>query len=382
MSVLEEDEEHLRACLDSCLGQITPGPIPVEAITGAGRRIRRRRAGTMAGTGGLIALAVASGLFALVPTHTGGTHPTDGKRALSIEVDSLAHDQAAALIGSGTVGSIPWHVGIDPASGGTYMTSIGSSPASPSGLVTELPSHLDGPLGELISTSQDPYPNRDGSFYLGYGIVPNTVGKLVFAYANGESVTVPAVPWHGKSVVAYAGTSSLHISQVTVYDTAGHEVGYSIPFNGWSEPMMVSWYAPGQVPTERTASKTISGTTGNVHWSITLDTGPFGTCVSQDVPPLDSGTVDCQPPGIPSTHAIGDTVQYTGGTTLPPVVRGAVNPKVTQIKVVLANGTTVVLPVTEVGELKMVASVLPLGTVIKTIASYDSTGNMLAQQQE
>jgi hypothetical protein len=381
MSVWEEEEERLRERLDSCLGEITPGPIPMEAITGAGRRIRRRHAWAVAGTGGLVAVAVASGLFVFLPADT-GTHAANGGAARSVEVNSLSHDQAAGLIGSGTVGSIPWHVGIDPASGGTYMESIGGRSASASGLVIELSSDLNGPLGSLIVSSQGPYPNLDGSFYVGYGIVPNTVGKLVFDYPNGESVTVPVVPWHNKPFVAYAGTSNLPVSRVTAYDTAGREMGYSIPFNGWSEPMMVSWYTPGQVPTEPTATKTISGTSGSTHWSITLDTGPFGTCVTENVPPLVSGSGKCQPPGVPAANAIGDTVEYTGGATLPPIVRGVVDSKVAQVKAVLTNGTTVLLPLSEVGGLKMVASVLPLGTTIKTIASYDSAGKMLAQQQE
>lgn len=380
--VVDEEEQRLRERLDACLSEIAPGPIPVDAVVGAGRRIRRRRGWASGGIGASAAVVVAGALLVALPGHGLPTSAGNARHTHSVEVNSSAHDQASALIGSGTVDGMPWQVGLDPASGGTYMQSVDGAPPSVAGLIADLPTNAAGPLGALAITGESSYANLGEGFYLAYGLVPSTVGKFVFDYPNGESVTVPAVSWHGREFVAFAGTSALPIARVTVYDGAGQETGYSIPFNDLAEPVIASWYRPGQVPTEPTATKTVSGITSGIAWSITLDTGPFGICVIRRLPPRSSETSSCGQPVVPAANTIADALQFVGNSTLPPIIEDAINPEVASVEVTLTNGSTVRLPVWNVGAVKLVADVLPLGTTIETITSFDQAGKVLARQQQ
>ena len=380
--VAEEEEQRLRERLDACLTEIAPGPIPLDAVLSAGRRIRRKRAWTSGGLAATSAAAVAGCLLVVLPAHTPPASADNARHTHSVQVNSAAHDQALALIGSGTVDGIPWQVAMDPASGGTLMESVGGGPSSPSGLVNGMPTGTNGPLESLIISGESPYQNTDEGFYVGNGLVPSDVGKLVFDYPNGESVTVPVVSWHGKDLVAFAGTPSLPVSRVTVYDRTGRETGYSIPFNGLTQPVISSWYTPRQVPTEPTGAKTVSGTTSGIHWSITTDTGPFGICIIRQLPTGSGETSGCRQSVVPAANTIADVLQYAGGSTLPPILAGAVNPEVARVEVALTNGATVQLPVWSVGAVKMVAAVLPLGTRVETVTSYDRAGGILARQQQ
>lgn len=375
------DEQELRERLDAELGVITAGAVPMEAVIGQGRTIMRRRRQAWGGALGAVAAVTAASLLSTSVLH--GTQPTKPRplNKHSITVNSSAHDRANGLIGSGTIDGITWADSISTSSGhAEYMQSIGGAPSVTVGRLVDDGSEpkASAPLQDLVGESGSVDGPSGESVYFTYGSVPSDVASLVVDFADGESDVVPAVTVGAHRYVAFAGTTNVPVVRLIAYNDVGAELGYSIPFNNATLPIIESWYQPGEIPSLEQASATISGTLGTVHWSLRLDVGPFGDCATNSIPPLITGVIDCSAPAIPST---GDLGVVASGAGNPLVVAGALNPAVVRVVAVLADGTSVQLPLRHLDGTAFSGYVFPAGTQLRSLTSYDSAGKVLASEQ-
>lgn len=376
----ECDEQELRERLDAELGVITAGAAPMEAVIGAGRTMKRRRRQAWGGALGAVAAVTAASLLSTSVLH--GTQPTKPTplNKHSITVNSSAHDTAKGLIGSGTIDGITWADSISTSTGNAeYMQSIGGAPSSTAGRLVDDGSEptasaplrdLDGESGSVVGPSGE-------SVYFTYGSVPSDIASLVVDFADGESDVVPAVTVGAHRYVVFAGTANVPLLRLTAYNDVGAQLGYSIPFNNKALPIIESWYQPGEIPSLKQSTTTISGNAGSVHWELKLDVGPFGVCETYTVPPLITGTTGCTPPVIPSTDSLSPGT--ASGT--PMVIAGELNPAVARVVAVLADGTSVQLPLRHLDGMVFSGYVFPVGTQLRSLTSYDGAGKVLASEQ-
>jgi hypothetical protein len=389
VSVFEDDldEADLRQRLEADLGAVMPSVVPTEAILGQGKTIRhrhRQRQAWGAGTAGVTALTVAAGLLGhalLSPTPTAnGQHPPTRH---TVTVYSSAHDKATGMIGSGTVDGIAWTVAYQPGEVGGYLEHVGTGApdtANPDGYLgrTSGPQPtLANPLSEIAGSGETPYGNYPEGLYFYTAPVPRQVNRLVIAFTDGESATIPAVPAPVDRFVAFLVPQGLGMSRITVYLDSGAELGYSIPFNGNGYPLINSWYTPNQQPTIATGEQTMGGTSDGTAWKIRVWAGPFGICSSLTMPPVYTGDSACAPPAVPAPGSIGPIASTEGGTS-GLVVYAPVNPDVAKVVAVLHGGGSVTMPLAHVGGIGYYADVFPVGVTLSSIIAYDTAGHVLA----
>lgn len=375
------DEQELRERLDAELGVITAGAAPMEAVIGQGRTIKRRRRQAWGGALGTVAAVTVASLLSTSALHGAQPAKPAPPHKHSITVNSSAHDTANGLFGSGTIDGITWADSISTSSGeAQYMQSIDGATSTTIGRLVNDGSEptasaplqdLDGESGSVVGPSGE-------SVYFTYGTVPSDVASIVVDFADGESDIVPAIAVGAHRYVAFAGTADVPLLRLTAYNDVGAQLGYSIPFNNKTLPIIESWYQPSETASLKQSSTTISGELGTVRWALKFDVGPFGDCETDTVPPLITGTTGCTPPVIPSTDSLATILSATGS---PLAVAGALNPAVARVVAVLADGRSVQLPLRHLDGMVFSGYVFPAGTQLRSLTSYDDTGKVLAMEQ-
>jgi len=394
---MEEHEdgalERLRGGLDVELGALIPSPAPFESVLAQGRAIRRHRRRVWGGAVSAVALcAVAAGL--LVPgTLRGGRSgppPTTPASRDWISVSPSAYDEAHGLMGSGAVLGVAWSITsrADPLNAyfngkpmialEVHMTVDGKTTTANANMVPPTKNPLEDFL--WLDVGQD---TAAASMAVGFGVVAPGVGSIVAHYANGESVSYPAVEHGGERYVAVLAVATTTIDRLTVYGTDGAETGYEEPFtlanDGAPGTASGNWYAPNQTPALAPATVTLTGTMVDAPgsaWTLGVQAGGFGICMYPTAgEPF--GDVACIPPGS-QTSTKPLEVRELGDKDPATLVVGPLDPAVTRVVATLKGGQTVDMPIKTIDGLVMGADVFAPGKVVTGVTAYKANGGVFA----
>jgi hypothetical protein len=209
--------------------------------------------------------------------------------------------------------------------------------------------------------------NSRGAYTIAIGAVAATVTYLVATLTDGQQLKLIPVTSRGHRYVGYILPHGLRVASVAAYLGTGQEL-IAIPFTdpGIPIPQLVRWAPPGE-PEPRTATAEIgSGTVNGQHWSLTAYVGPWGTCVGGS-----QGRLCWAVTPFPGTGIVG-TLGDKG-----PYIFGSASASVAEVRVTLADGTSLVAPVKAVGGERLWAFALGTGQHLKRWTAYDAGGQQL-----
>ncbi len=350
------DEDVLQATLAEQIGRIAPGEPPVDDVVRKGRAARGRRRTAVAS--GLVVVGVGVALLGYQQVR-GPSHAGQGRHAVTL--DAPHRNATGDLVWSGSVNGKPWSATVDQSRGCAW--SWGACPGAFSTPVDPF---------ELSSTSDGIGPDK----YV--GTFRADTARVDVVLHDGEYLSLQPVDVNGQLVVLFATPHAFGMDSVTAFAADGTEIGYSIPFNQSNgTSMVVTWYPPGETPTQPEASGQIaSGTVDGHGWSLDVRIGPFGVCfLSTETGTGGSvacSTLDAPAPMSPSQTssdgANGLTWHYS-----------EVDNRVDHIDVMLSDGTTTRVTSTRLAGRSFVAYVFPPNIRVLSITSYDSEGHQLAK---
>jgi hypothetical protein len=351
------DEDVLRATLAEEFGRIAPAEPPVDDVLRRGRAARGRRHTAIAS--GAVVVAVGAALLgyqqARVPAPAG-----QGRHAAT--VDAPHRDATGEPVWSGSVNGKRWSATVDPRTG--CVLSFGSCPV-------EFPDPTDEPL-EFSSTSDSFEPDK----YI--AMLRADTARVEVVLRGGERLSLQPLEVGGKGLVLFETPHAFGMESVTAFAADGTELGYSIPFNQPdSTSMVVTWYRPGETPTQPEASGQVaSGTVDGHRWSVEVRIGPFGVCF------LSTGTGDgtgangaCNRLDAPAPMAPSSTSGSVGGETWH---YSEVDGRIDHIDAVLSDGTTTRVTPTRLAGRSFASYVLSPNIRVLSTTAYDSTGRQLA----
>lgn len=350
------DEDVLRARLAEEMGRIAPGEPPIDDVVRRGRAARGRRHTAIAS--GAVAVAVGAALLgyqqARVPAPAGqGRHP--------VTVDAPHRDATGKPVWSGSVNGKPWSATVDPHTG--CVLSFGSCPA-------EFPAPTD-PL-EFSASSDSFGPDK----YI--GMFRADTARVEVVLRGGENLSLQPLEVNGKRLVLFETPHAFGMESVSAFAADGTELGYSIPFNQPdSTSMTVTWYRPGETPTQPEASGRIaSGTVDGHNWSVEVRIGPFGVCFLSTGTVTGTGTdtacnrLDATPPMAPSSSSgtvDGTTWHYS-----------EVDGRIDHLDIALSDGTITRVTPTRLAGRSFASYVLSPNIRVLSTTAYDSAGRKLA----
>ncbi len=349
------DEDVVQARLVEEIGRIAPGEPPVDDVLRKGRAARSRRRTAIAS--GLAVLGV--GIALLSYQQVWHTAPA-GPKHRAVTVDPPHRNPHGDPVVSGTVNGTPWSATVDPSTG--CVPSFGSCPGN-------FPAPVD-PLS-LSSTSDGVGPDN----YI--GTLRSDTARIEVVLRDGEHLSLLPVDVKGQRVVLFATPHAFGMDSITAFAADGTEIGYSIPFNqpnGMS--MAVTWYLPGETPTQpRASGQVASGTVGGHRWSVDVMIGPFGVCFLSSE--IGSGTdVACTRLDAPAPMSPSSSSGSVNGLTWH---YSEVDSRIDHIDVALSDGTTTrVTPIRMAGRSLATYVLAPNIRVVST-TSYDSEGHQLAK---
>lgn len=350
---------NLRHDLDLALDAVAPSVPPTSAIKHAGKSIRIRRRVTVA-----VSLAVAIAVAAAAPGLARGLRPSPpiSKSPPKVSIGVITPQSPPGLIAKGTINGVPWQVRLSQLAGtgicvGTAQDQ-GAGCGTPGTVTKGEPAVLDG------------FTVGRHDFVL-YGSVGRRVTRLAFTLADGSVLTTRPVPYAGKRWLGLQLPKSLTIAQIAAYSSHGL-LATAVPFTPPSRfPVVQDWQRPGQ-PVPAVFAKTVgSGTLGGRPWSITIHAGPWGRCAVVRTPGgLNDG--DCWS----GTRTSGGIVQEDSHGQ-PGWWIGSASPQVSYLKILLAGGHVIRVPVVQVGHERLYGFVLGAGSRILRWSSYDHGGQRL-----
>jgi hypothetical protein len=275
--VMTEKEGQLRALLEPALDQLVPGPPPMAAIVGDGRRIRMRKRITLAvGLAAAVALVIAVTLTLpsvlsrrTVPPLTTHYHVTANPPGPHAPV---------GLVASGKVDGVPWSVRATIGGPGYYFTGVDAYVST--GTDGNLPGrYADGdPVEGFVASFESPTIQIEA--------VRADITLVQVMLTNGQLLRlrpVAAVGVGNASVVAFAVPDNRDVVRIEAFSKRG-EVGYTVPFSGHSWFEIGRWLQPDQPALPRPQIAVIgSGTAFGHSWRQLVSVGPWGWCGQGDV---------------------------------------------------------------------------------------------------
>jgi hypothetical protein len=321
-----------------------------------GRAVRGRRRSAVAT--GLVVLGVGVALLSYQQVR----HPAPAAPSPRAVTVAAPHRNAHGdLVLSGTVNGRPWSATVDPSTG--CVPSFGSCPGN-------FPAPVD-PLS-LSSTSDSVGPDN----YI--GTLRSDTARVEVVLRDGEHVSLLPVDVKGRRVVLFATPHAFGMDSITAFAPDGTEIGYSIPFNqpnGMS--MAVTWYLPGETPTQpRASGQVASGTVDGHSWSVDVMIGPFGVCFLSSE--TGSGTnVACSRLDAPAPMSPSSSSGSVGGLTWH---YSAVDSRIGHIDVALSDGTTTRVTPTRMAGWSLATYVVAPNVRVVSTTSYDSEGHQLAKE--
>ena len=351
------DEDVLRAKLAEEIGRIAPGEPPVDDVVRRGRSARSRRHTAIAS--GVVVVAVGAAVLgyqqARVPAPAG-----QGRRAVT--VDAPHRDATGEPVWSGSVNGKRWSATVDPTTG--CIPSFGTCPEGFS-------APTDEPL-EFSGSSDSFDPDK----YV--GTLRADTARVEVVLRGGERLSLQPMEVGGKGLVLFETPHAFGMESVSAFAADGTELGYSIPFNQPdSGSMVVTWYRPGETPTQPEASgRVATGTVDGHAWSVEVRIGPFGVCflstgtLAGPGPDAACNRLDAPPPMAPSS-----TSGTVNGTTWH---YSEVDGRVDHLDVALSDGTTIRVAPTRLAGRSFASYVLSPNIRVLSTTAYDSAGRQLA----
>lgn len=350
------DEDVLRARLAEEFGRIVPGQAPMDEVVRRGRVARGRR--HMAIASGAVVVAVAAALLgyqqARVPAPAG-----QGRHAAT--VDAPHRDATGGPVWSGSVNGKRWSATVDPHTG--CIPSFGTCPAG-------FPAPTDEPVE--FSASSDSF---DPDKYM--GILRADSARVEVVLRGGGRLSLQPMEMNGKRLVLFETPHAFGMESVSAFAADGTELGYSIPFNQPdSASMTVTWYRPGETPTQPEASGQIaSGTVDGHRWSVEVRIGPFGVCFLATGTGTGTGTdTACNRLDAPAPMAPSSTSGTVDGTRWH---YSEVDGRIDHLDVALSDGTTTRVTPTRLAGRSFASYVLSPNIRVLSTTAYDSTGHQL-----
>ena len=269
-----DDERELRARLGAALDELTPGPLPFNAVVRRGRAVAIRRRIAVAAVVGVIAAAVV-GTSAVL--YQPGTPPAPVTPAhYHVTVSPPGPGSPAGLIAGGLINGRHWQVtGRQADAGGPeicFQASTAWMSCRPGG--PPRASHTGDPAVLTYGIGASPMAV--------IGTVRSDVAYLRVALTNEQTLTLRPVAVFGHRYaryVAFEVPSSTAVTRLTAY-SARSELGYAIPFTAGGSVEVTRWLRPGEPALPKPASYLIgSGRLGGQPWSEHAYVGPWGVCI-------------------------------------------------------------------------------------------------------
>jgi len=353
------DEDVLQARLADEIGRIAPGEPPIDDVVRRGTTaIGRRRAAIASG---LVVVGLGAALFGYQPERVPAPA---GQGRPAVTVDAPHRNAAGDPVWSGSVNGEPWTATVDQSSG--CVMSFGICPGDFSA--------PDEPL-DLSASSDSVGPDK----YV--GTFRADTARIEVLLRDGERLTMEPVDVHGKRIVLFETPHAFGMKLVSAFAADGTEIAYSVPFN---EPnamsMAVTWYRPGDTPTQPEVSGQIaSGTVDGQSWSVDVRIGPFGVCF------LSTGTGAGTGAGTDAACSKLDASAPMSPSNSSGIVNGVtwhyseVDGRVDHIDVVLSDGTTTRVTPTRLAGRSFASYVVSPDVRVVSTTSYDSAGRQLAK---
>jgi hypothetical protein len=387
----ERWERDLRAGLGVLLDDdVRPGQPPVAAVLRKGRAMRvSQRLTVVAG------VVVATAAAVAVPALGGGGQP------------SAAGVGQAEVIAAGRIQGHPWRIVVDQKTGrlcageaGLRQSCVGlRSLEHLSGLASLSGASVPVQLRRPVASAGPPAWNAL------FGIVRPDVTRVVLSLTTSQTVKSTRTEtgdgswlyqFRGRTrtsaislrPIAAAGYRWIGFIWVPYQDTVGKatvysgdtELGYSqLDYGGGLRPgtYYVSWYYPGETWPTSHGTYIAGGGSGGDRWDAYVDAGPWGYCVSFDAPVPDGLQQNCWQPAW--LRARPGVIIMRGGSppTVPRWIMGTAGPSVAYLRMTLASGRSVTVPVAVVSGQGFYAMQIGPGPVIVRWGAYDAAGHRL-----
>jgi hypothetical protein len=358
------NEETLEVHLHRDLDRVQPGTLPLDALIGRGRAIkRRRRAGVLAGLAAVAALAVG----APVVLSGGGSSakPAAGPQR---------------VLASGTAdGKAWWFTAGDPKAASTircggYVKGYWGT------------ANVGTCLGALPVTT-DPVSlfgsGLAGDMY--FARLRPDVDHITLALTDGTVLTPAITQVSGIGYAFFVLPTETGIARLDAVGAGGKPIAYTLPYHRADSPstQVEQWYAAGTTPTQAAVEQTLFSvppSEATTPVTVAVDLGPFGVCYLVSAPPASDHLAtapgpDCHgltPPAATDLslldHSYGDRE----------LLLAEVNNAVDHVEITLSDAGTARLVPIRVGGHSFVATLLDPGVMLRGAKSFDASGHQLA----
>jgi hypothetical protein len=278
------------------------------------------------------------------------------------------------VVGTGKIDGRRWRVTVD-ARDGMLCAAVTGLRRSCVGL-GDLP-HVPGPAS--LSGTEVAVPGRFVSFGPPtwnsiFGTVGRNVTRVSVQLTHGAVSLTPvaAAGYRWIGLVLPHGTG---IDKVIAYSDST-EVAYSVPFYGGflrSGTYFVSWLRAGQDGPRR-AERYIA--TGGSGWDALVVAGPWGYCVSLDVPVSNGSKQNCLAVGFVRS-GVQVVMRWGSPPAEPRWFIGTAESAVAFVRLTLAGGRTIKVPVAEVSGQKFYAMEVGKGQAIMNWGAFSAAGRRL-----
>lgn len=169
------------------------------------------------------------------------------------------------------------------------------------------------------------------------------------------------------------------ITGLSAYSADGTLTSYAIPYQSPDAAEVAMWYGPGEKPTIREASGTITGRTATgAPASVQVHIGPFGICYTVQRAEPQFPVTNCTPP---DATAAGEKTLRSGDAvpaSLPAWVAlgGEVSRNVDHVDFEVTSGTYRAQPV-HIGDYTFAVCFLDPGFSFVSRTLYDASGTVL-----
>jgi hypothetical protein len=352
----DHDGTILRGWLDEMVEDMGTGPVPVTQAVRRGRTLRTVRRVKIAGAVVLVGLlGVAGSVLTVARPRITPAPPV--KHA--VVVNPVHRDVHNDAVFSGTVDGHPWSRTADA----TICTTLWGLDCSKEPHIArpDTPIEIGGSGDTKVSVLYDIEFRAD-------------IARVELSLTDGEQLSLTPASVYGGGLAMVVLPAGVGVATVSTYSAAGSLVAYAVAFHG--PPGLASvetWYQPGQVPTEPTLVRTVSGRTPKgVAASFDIDEGPFGTCYVVEA----AGRSTCLPLGFIEsamlTSPINDSDIWNSAG-------GTVGGDVDHVDFRLSDGRTITVKPVHVGSANVAIVFLDSDVRPKSVTEYDAAGHVLKQ---
>jgi hypothetical protein len=281
-------------------------------------------------------------------------------------------------VGTGTVGRRPWQVTVDSKDGMLCagVTGMRRSCVGLAGLT-----HVPDPAS--LSGTQVAVPGRFVTFGPPtwnsiFGTVGADVTRVSVRLSHGAPVSLTPVTAAGYRWIGMVLPLGVEIDKVIAYSHSS-ELAYSVPFyGGLLRPgiYFATWLSPGQDGPRQAERYIAAGGSGLSGWNALVVAGPWGYCVSLDVPAANGGEQNCLAVGFVRS-GVQVVMHWGSAPAVPRWFIGTAEPAIAFLRLNLAAGGTVKVPVTEVSGQKFYAMEVRKGLAIVRWGAFTAAGRWL-----